>query len=226
MFLCVLKWESLKNTHPNRSFVYLSISFLVGCYPFPLFTLLLLLENWKSSRWPVSVVLKLMAFFQYKISPSASFHWCTCFPITLTVVPYLLEAEGFVTCRQREAPSRCLPAAGPSSPPGLAYKGSLSSGFSVALQSLKAELCGENRHKFHIWIASRVFQRGAGVHLEPDLRRYRIVSISVGLGLSILCLKWLPKRERAWCSITLECDERVVSKNGNFEHWDVPLTFS
>lgn len=71
----------------------------------------------------------------------------------LTVVLGLLEAGGFVTCRQREAPPRCLPAAGPGSPPGLTHKGALSLAFSVALQSLKAELCGENRHKFQVQIA-------------------------------------------------------------------------
>lgn len=102
---------------------------------FPFFFLKFLLwpENWKSC-WPPSVFLKpgwgfLCFFSQCQISPSASFHQCTCFPILLTIVLYLLEAEGFVTCRQREAPSRCLPAAGPSSPPGLAHKGPLSSEF-------------------------------------------------------------------------------------------------
>lgn len=106
----------------------------------------------------------------------------------LTVVLCLLEAEVFITCRQSEAPPRCLPPAELTSPPGLAYKGSLSSGFSVASQSLKAELYEENHHKFHVWIASRVFQRGAVVHLQPRLRHYHMVTISVDLGLSILCL--------------------------------------
>lgn len=94
---------------------------------------------------------------QYK--ESLSFHWCTSFPVMITAILHLLEAEVLVTCRQKEAPLRHLPAAGPGSPPGLLYKGSLYSGFSVALQSLKAEFCGERWHNWHVQIASRVFQR-------------------------------------------------------------------
>lgn len=133
MFLFALKWEHLTNAHPNR-FAYLGIN-----YSFHLAVSLLLFEIF-AVAWKLKVLLAskclletgvgfFVFFSQCQISPSASFHQCTCFPILLTIVLYLLEAEGFVTCRQREAPSRCLPAAGPSSPPGLAHKGPLSSGF-------------------------------------------------------------------------------------------------
>lgn len=169
--------------------------------------------------------LKLMGFFQYKVSPSASFHWCTCFPIMLTVVLYLLEAEVFVTCRQREAPSRCLPAAGPSSPPGLAYKRSLLRFFCSFTKSESWALWGKRTQIPRSDCKSGVV-KGSGGAPAAWLRRYRIVTVSVDLRLSILCLKWLPKREHIWCNITLGYDKRVVSKNYNLEHEEVPLTFS
>lgn len=132
-FYLSFNWEHLKNTHPNR-FAYLGINFSFH-QPVSPFLFRIFATRWKpkvllASKCLLETEVGFFAFFpQCQVSPSASFHYCTCFPMLLTIVLYLLEAEGFVTCRQKEAPSRCLPAAGPSSPPGPAHKGPLSSGF-------------------------------------------------------------------------------------------------
>lgn len=170
-FTCICKGENLSIrcfylSMNDRVKIYIQREVLHSCE-------LIFLSGWlfslsplciSATAWKLEIILltykchlEADGFLQYK--ESLSFHWYTSFPITISAILHLLEAEVLVTCRQREAPLRRLPAAGPGSPAGLLYKGSLSSGFSVALQSLKAELCGERWHNCHVRIASRVFQR-------------------------------------------------------------------
>lgn len=146
----------------------------VGCFPLPTFYISLL---------PESSIFLLAFRNTYFVSTPALFEWCRRF--AKAVSADLLEEEPWLP---GDKARRCLPAAGPGSHLQRAHKGALC-WLRGALQSLKTELCGENRHKFPVQIVIRVFQREAAVHLLPAWRCYHTVTITVELGLGISCLK-------------------------------------
>lgn len=156
----------------------------MGCFPLPTFYISVL---------PESSVFLLAFWNTYFVSTPAL--------LRPAVSADLLEEEPWLP---GDKARRCLPAAGPGSHLQRAHKGALC-WLRGALQSLKTELCGENRHKFPVQIVIRVFQREAAVHLLPAWRCYHTVAITVELGLGISCLKWLSKRGCICCSISLWC---------------------
>lgn len=196
MFLLGLElrwWMRGPEKHPEGRFVHPGVYFPCpwAASLSPLFTFLYCLKA-QSSRWPFET--RILSQHQLYLSGAEAL-------LRPAVSAYLLEEELWLP---GDKARRCLPAAGPGSHLQRAHKGALC-WLRGALQSLKTELCGENRHKFPVQIVIRVFQREAAVHLLLAWRCYHTVTITVELGLGISCLKWLSKRGCICCSISLWC---------------------
>lgn len=167
-----------------------------------------------------------MGFLQYKVSPSASFPWRTRAPILLTAALCLLEAEAPVTWGQSGAPSRRCHQRDPAPHLGSRTKGLCPQVFLWLYKAWKLSSVGKTgtNSTFGLQVGRFKGEQWCTCSLALDV----IISVPsrYTLGLSILHLKRLPRRECIWCNITLRCDKRVGSKDCDLEHWGVALMCS